>query len=412
MASSGMGNARVSVNLKQFLAAPPSEEAELEVAEPIVLIRGSYPDIYAVDSEGNKDPNAKSEGLHLRVHNLSVFVKPNKPGQKGFNSFREIVCSSGPEPHAPQPCLGCYLQDHGNKEARPKDNWAFNIAHLGVYHMKPLMKDGQIQMKKDGSGPVMVKEECVAYKMENVSLGRGIQAGKVRDQKLVDKFKECESCKQGHPFVWGDHRILQLGMKHLKNLFEIDDMVGSKCANCETHILRVGFDCSACGKELVDLSKVQWTNDDIDNFAASGHCDQCGSAPKTRYRCGYSEKFRQVQEPCSSPRRTDIFDCVLWVQRQGESTESEIVVKRIELIKNSKSPDGRPMEECLKEIVKEPFDLVEMYKPETVESQSEILQMQNPYAQTQQQYSSYSNPNEATGAPTFPAFPGRPNFGK
>lgn len=413
MASSGMGSSKVSVNLKQFLSAPPNQEAETEVSEAIVLIRGEYPDIYAMDGSGNRDPNAKSEGLHLRVHNFSVHVKPNKPGQSGFNTFREITCSAGPEPHTPQPCVGCYSVDHGAKESRAKDNWAFNIAHLGVYHLKPLVKDGQVQMKKDGSGPVLVKEECVSYKMENVALGRGVQSGKVRDQKLINKFKKCESCEQGHAFIWGDHRILQLGMKHLKNLFEIDDMVGSKCANCETNILRTGFDCRGCGNRMVDLSSVQWTNDDIDNFANTKvECDACGAVdiPKTVYRCGFNDKFKQVSEPCSNPRRTDIFDCVLWVQRQGESTESEIVVKRVELIKNHKSPEGKPLEECLKEIVKEPFDLVEMYKPDTVEAQAEAIQIQNPYANTQQQYTNYGQAN--TGAPAFPGMPNRANYNK
>src|SRR5215204_5333214 len=66
VAATGMGNSKVSINLKNFLAAPPSEEAELEVSEPIVMIRGAYPDIYAVDANGNKDTQATSEGLHLR----------------------------------------------------------------------------------------------------------------------------------------------------------------------------------------------------------------------------------------------------------------------------------------------------------------------------------------------------------
>jgi hypothetical protein len=407
-ASAGTGNAKVSANLRNFLAAPPSEEAELEVSEPIVLVKGSYSDPYAVDENGNRDMNSTSEGLHLKVHTFSVYIKPSKPGQNGFNTFRELVCSSGPEPHAPQPCVGCYMVDHGAKDSKPKDNWAFNIAHLGVYHLKPLVKDGQVQMKKDGSGPILIKEECISYKMDNVALGRGVTSGKIKDQKLINKYKTCESCKEQHPFTWGDHRIMQLGMKHLRNLFEIDEMVGSKCANCETTILRVGFDCSGCGAELVDLSKVQWTNDEIDDYAARGQCGSCDSRAVVKYRCGYNDKFKVVQEPCNSPRRTDIFDCVLWIQRQGESTESEIVVKRVELIKNYKSPEGKPLTDCLAEIVKEPFDLVEMYKPETVENQSELIQVQNPYANAQTQYTNYPG-TENTGTPVFP---GRPNFGK
>ena len=396
----GMGKQRSTFDLRPFLAPPPHEEAKIEAAAPVVLIAGQYEDIYAVDANGVRIiPPPVQEGLHVRAHNFNVFMKPRNPNERGYNTFRELYCSAGPDPHAPQPCLGCYMGDHGaDKSTRARDSWVFNIAHLGLYHSVPLVKDGVVQMKRDQSGPVMIKQECTSYKMENVYLGRAVQAGRVGPD-LARKYKPCEGCNQQAPFVWGDHRVLQLGLKHLENIFEIDDKVGKQCINCGTSILRVAFDCEKCGNELLNLSQVSWTNDQIEQYMKTQQSCGCGHVglPKSAYECGFDENYNQIAEPCANPQKTSIFDCVLWLQREGESTSSEVVVKRVELISQYKTQDGRPLTEHLKDIVKEPFDLVEMYKPDDLDDQAKTLQMQNPYAQQQQQYTGYNQQPQPGG---------------
>ncbi len=427
----GMGKSRISFDLRPFLAAPPSEESKIEAAEPIVLIPGDYDDVYAIDAQTGARivPPIKSEAYHFRVHTFSVFMAPRNPQEQGYNTFRDVVCSSGPEPHAPQPCIGCYQLDHGVKDAKSKDNWAFNMAHLGWYHNVPLVKDGVVQMKRDNSGPVTVKQECLSYKMENVYLGRAIQsAGNRIPTAIIKKYKECEGCKQSQPFTFGDHRVLQLGFKHLKNILEIDDKVGKKCLNCNTVILRVAFDCEKCNEELLDLSQVQWTNDQIEQYSKSMTTCTCGHVglPKSGYQCGFDENYNKIdisyEMACGNPQKTSIFDCVLWVQREGESTESSVIVKRVELLSQYKTQDNRPLSEHLKEIVKEPYNLVDMYKPDSLEDQAESIRVQNPYQQAPQ-HAPYgggqqSGPNQGPsvggpgpGYPNMP-MPGRPNFGK
>lgn len=409
-AGAGMGKERITFDLRPFLAAPPSEESKVEAAEPVVLIPGEYEDPYAVDENGNRIiPPPKAEAHHFRIHTFSVHVKGRNPSERGFNTFRDLVCSSGPEPHAPQPCLGCYQVDHGAKDSKAKDNWAFNMAHLGWYHQVPLVKDGQVVMKKDNSGPVMVKQECLGYKMENVYLGRAIQSGRVPPQ-IAKKYKECEGCKHSAGFVWGDHRVLQLGFKHLKNILEIDDKVGKKCINCNTGILRVAFDCEKCEAELLDLSQVQWTNDQIEQYSKTpATCQACGhqAKPKSAYECGYDDNYNQVAQSCGNPVKTTIFDCVLWLQREGESTESEVVVKRVELISQYKTQDSRHLADHIKEIVKAPFELADMYKPDSTDEQAETIRVQNPYSQQQPQYGSYQG-NPPPGAPQGYPMPGQP----
>lgn len=415
MASSGTGKNKVGLDLRAFLAAPPSEESKIEAAEPIVLIKGAYEDIFQIDKASGQRvlPPPVTEGYHLRLHTFSLFMKPRNPNEKGFNTFRDVICSSGPEPHAPQPCLGCYEVDHGNKDARPKDNWAFNIAHLGWYHQTPLIKDGQIQMKRDNSGPVMVKRECTRQKPESIYLERAIQANRA-PQSIANKLKPCEGCQSGQPnWTYGDHRVLQLGFKHLKNLFDIDDQVSKRCLTCGTGIIRVAFDCAHCKNEIVDLSTLSWTNDQIKQFSESPQqCPNqgCGfvGIPESAYECGYDDNFNRVAEPCTDPRKTSIFDCVVWIQREGESVDSEVVVKRVELISQFHTHDNRALQDHLKEIVKEPFDFVEMYKPESTDEQASTLQMQNPYAQQQPQYGNYGPPGAQPQGGGYPQQQGYP----
>lgn len=395
---SGTGKNRTTFDLRPFLSPPPHEEAKVEAAEAVVLIPGDYEDVYAMYPEGHPQmgqrvlPPPKQEGLHIRAHTFNVFMKPRNPNERGYNSFREIYCSAGPEPHAPQPCVGCYQVDHGQKDSRARDAWVFNIAHLAWYHLIPYTKDNVVQMKKDGSGPVMIKVECMQHKMENVYLGRAAHAGRA-PADIARRFKECEGCQRQAEWTWGDHRILQLGFKHLKNIFEIDDMVGKKCINCGTSILRIAFDCEKCNNELLDLSQVMWTNDQVEMYTKTQQQCQCGhlGLPKSAYECGFDDNFNRVAEPCPNPQKTTIFDCVLWLQREGESTDSEVVVKRVERISQfqARTPGQRPLPEFLTEIVKEPFNLAEMYKPDSLDDQAESIRVDNPYAQQQQQYTNY-----------------------
>lgn len=431
--------------LKPFLAAAPSEESWIQMAEPVVIVAGQYQDLYARNQDGSAIiPPPTIEGYRYRSHTFPLFIQPEKPGQQGFKTFRDIVCSAGPEPHAPQPCIGCYQVDHGAKDSKPRDQWAFNIAHLAWYHLHPLMKDGQIQYKKNSSEPVMVKDQCRAHSTENIILGRAAASG----ARGFRQPKPCEGCTAQHPFVFGDHRVLQVGFKHLKNILQLDEDLGKRCANCGTFLIRVAFDCTACGNELLNVAQTGWTNAQYDTYSKTPQqCMRCQrqELPKSVFECGFDERYARVGTGCPDnvePRKTSVFDSVLWVQREGENTESEIAVKKYELISQFKTPDGRPLSDVLKDLVRAPFNLAEMYSPDSLDEQAETLRIQNPYAApAAQQYQPYGGPQQTvpgqqypmpqqpgpaqgyapqggyappgqpTGYPNMPT-PGRPNFGK
>ena len=431
--------------LVNFLAAAPNEEAYLQISEPVVIIPGKYPDPYMRNADGTPVlPVQEIEALHFRAHTFPVFVKPKNGA--GFQTFRDMVCSAGPDPHAAQQCIGCNQADHGNKDAKPKDQWAFNIAHLAWYHSSPLMKDGQVQMKKDNSGPILVKNQCANQRMENIVLTRAAQA---RAQGFRAP-KACEGCQQGHPFVFGDHRVIQVGKKHLDNILDLDVELGKRCANCGTNLLLLYFDCGKCSEHMVDLASSGWTNAQIAEFGKSQQqCSKCQTVGQfvPYYECGYDERYAKIAGAgCGSdiePIKGSIFDNVLWLQREGEKTETEFAVKKQELISQFKTPDGRPLADHLAEVVKAPFNLAEMYSPESLDDQAAMINIPNPYAAQQPQFQQYSQyggqpqqpqqpqgfgppqqggyapPQQNFGPPTtqqpqYPGMPqpGRPNYGK
>lgn len=377
-------------DMKKFLAAPPNEEARMGVSEPIILLKGEYKDLYARDENGNPvNPPPVTEGYHFKSHTFNVMVPPKSAGQRGYNQFRDVTCSSGPEAHAPQPCCGCHANDNG-MDGRPRDQWAFEAVHLGWYHQSPLVKDNQVQMKRDGGGPVLVKNECDTQRKLNQIYGRAHQSD-------PNKYKApyvCEGCQGQHPWAWGDHRTLQLGKNHLLNLLDVNDKIGQKCATCGTNILRVAFDCgnAQCGQELIDVATTGWTNQQLDQYAKQPiGCQRCGyvGLPVPAFSCGFNENFQQVAPECANPKQTALWDCVLWIQREGESTSSEIVITRIDPIATFQTPDNRPLTDHIRELVKDRYDLAEMFKPDSLEEQAKRLFIQNPYAAPQQTYQSY-----------------------
>jgi hypothetical protein len=268
------------------------------------------------------------------------------------------------------------------------------MAHLQWYHNSPLVdrSTNQVKMKRDNSGPVMVRQECLNAKMENVVLGRGAQ------QHSKRKYRQCDGCGGQHPFLYGDHKVLQLGFKHLKSLLSIDEDLGKKCVNCGTFIIRLFFNCgnADCNARLVDIGTTGWTNEQIDQFSKTPQqCQHCNfyGAPYSEYKCGFDQNFYPVPGAgCHGdiePEKTTIFDCVIWLQREGENTESDIVVKKFEPISTFRTHDGRPLSEHLKEIVKSPFNMGEMYAAESLDEQANTIRQANPYATAQPQFSGY-----------------------
>lgn len=400
----------------------PDETRGTQVAEPIVFMAADYIDVYQTHDENNQPlPGPVHQPAYrFRSHTVPATIKP-KNGQ-AFQKFVDLICSSGIDQHAPQPCLGCYFVDHG-EDISARDQWAMNVAHLGWYHEVPLVRDGQIQMKRDGKGPVMVKNECQTHRMLNQVYQRMDQATRGKPQA-----RPCEGCQQQAPFVWGDQRVVQVGKNQINNILAFNDQLGNTCANCGTGIMVVAYTCSRCNEDILDVASSGWTNAQIDQFSkVVSQCRACGNIdrPVPAYECGIDLRTMQpVAGGCPenvSPRPLDIFDVVVWVQREGESTTSALVVKYWMPIQNFRMPDGRlsgfqdgrPLADALKEIVAKPFDLKAMYTPLSLDEQAKQIQRQNPFVAAAPAYSAYGAAPQGYGPPGYPppGAPGTPGYG-
>lgn len=389
----------MTANMMQFLT--PDETRGLQIAEPVVFITSAYPDVYQT-TDDNGQPLQEpvlNPAYRFKSHTIPTIVKGTN-GRPGWKKFAELVCSAGLNPHSPQPCVGCYISDHGEDGTQSKDQWAFNVAHLAWYHETPVIKNGQVQMKKDNSGPLTNKVECITHKQANIVFGRMDQMN--RGQPMA---KTCEGCANQYKFVWGDHRVLQVGKGQLMNILACNDKLGERCYYCDQAIVTWAYTCSnmACRAGLLHIQQSGQTNAQIDQFSKRAiQCGTCGTVglPKPAYSCQCAAG--------TDPRPLDMFDVVMWAQRDGEGTKTAFSARSSTIIEDYIMPDGvslsgypdnRPLEEALKDIVKSPFDLRQMFAPKTLDEQAKEIDRANPYAQQQGGYQPYPGqpPVQGTG---------------
>jgi len=390
---------------------PPHQTpgASRQVAEPVVFTEAEYNNTL-YDKDTNKVFQRVDPFYYFRKH---TFKRPGGRGPKGID-IKEVVCSAGVDPHAPQQCVPCYMVDHGTKGSDARDNVAFNLAHLMPYHSIPL-RDKQTQniiFKKDDNGnptqdPVLVEEQC--------------------------SIQGCVYCQQNqqyqqnfYPIKFGAQRIMELGTGHLGTILGLDAKVGLFCANCMTNIKLEGYCCKQCKATILDVATCGWKNEQIDQFGKQPYqCQNCGYSdlPEEEIDCGYDPQgfYKLNGRGCPedvAPRRLTLFDCVFYLQREGTDAQTKIVDVSWVRKDQFQTPDGRPLDDHLKEIVKAPFNFAEFYKPDTTEGQAKLLNTQNPYMQQgpgygppQQGYAPQGQQGYGPPPPQYPMPPGaQPQF--
>jgi hypothetical protein len=372
--------------------------SQLQAAEPIILVPGEYPNPYNLDYSGN--PTIE-EMYTRRSHRYQKHYR-GKP-----SSFRTMTCTRGPDPHNPQNCVPCLLIDHkqmDEKASGARDTWVVNLLHLGAYYQTPYVKDGQIQ-QRDGQ-TIMIKKECKQYSIGNRAYWTDRAA---RDQRAS---AQCDGCQNGTPHTLGMHRYWEVGKGHLNALLDFNDSVlSSICYYTGTRILQTGFACPHCGQVTMDASSSGLTNDQMKQFAENPqNCSNCHQPglPRALYESGYDDNFMSKRSDYQPPvdaggqpipvRPLDIFDVVLWVQREGESTKSAPVVKHWTRI--TQAPFGEngaaiDLTEMVEKEVSKVFDFDELFST-TTDQQAKDLDCANPYNQ-QGPSAGYSPPQQQQG---------------
>lgn len=381
--------------------------------DPIMLVQPEtpYDDIYAVDDAGNWT-GQREAALHILTHQVQLY-------KNGKETYAEFTCTAGPNRHAPQNCVGCQQNDAGNKSvANSRQHWAFNVKHLVPYHEVPLMdrKTNAIKYKKDKPNePVMVLEAC-----RNGTPAERLYA--------MNNRKQCEHCQRGIQITYGAPKVFVLGKSHLEELLRVDAHLEQTCSNCMTRLIKMAYACSKCDADLLDLSQTQMTNDQVREFASVPQRCQCGNValPKAIYDCGWdpSGAYKLPSGGCPQhvePRPLSIFDVVFYVHKEGESTQSKLVISPPTPIQHFKTITGNAdlVQWLQMPHLQRGFDLKDMYKAQSLDEQAQLCNVPNPYGQQQPQYQQYGAPQggfapppaQQYGAPQQPQAPMAPPYG-
>jgi hypothetical protein len=273
--------------------------------EDILLTRAAYENPDDIDE---KTGEARLAHFHTcQMHHLKL-----KPSGKG--SFMTARCGLDA---GKKDCLGCKCQAEGDRRITKKPDYSFNILHFGLYERVPLERDGKVVKHDDGESrgkPVLVWEAVEKpsdRKRILADLDGYIQDGTVR---LYQK------------------RYIEVGGGHRDDLAQIDADAAKFC-RCGGDLTPVAFTCEQCEEELADVDKDDMGKKEVAAFAMSREkCKKCGhiGLPVPENTCN----------GCKKPEPLSAFDVVARVRKEGEGTNSHIVVKKITPLDQYQLPDG------------------------------------------------------------------------
>jgi hypothetical protein len=293
------------------------------VTTKLRLLPGSYTDLEGLDSE--------------YYPYVNHFVKRSN---KSFICSKQYKITDGDLTAVGGKCLGCEAIEKGDDGVGWQLLHAFNAIHLAYYHLEPVFDD-------DGK-PIVYK--------------KGDRQGEQVHRKVLCEGRRCKYCKDGLEKVFGKKVHLSLGSRHLGQLAGITNEIEKDCANCGGRLEEVLWECSNCAEPLIDLANTDMKDEDILKVTARHmECPKCGTKdfPIKQSEC----------DGCQDPTPLSIFDCDLEIKREGENTDSTIMV-----------PRWTPTElsDDLKEMAK-PWPFKKVFSPDPFDWQAKVLKIRNPY---------------------------------
>lgn len=387
-------------------------------ATPFILIKGDYldpdpdPDNVEIDlSTGQPLPVKVPYHKWLNHVVKTVWQGTGKP------RYINEPCARGWDKHNPQSCAGCAAIDTGDKRINLTEKYSFGIIHLALYHRHPLAdykNPGQWVNKKDNSGPVLVETECTGIKQCNFCRWMSGQP------PILQQGENWPQYPQGSiSTVFGSRRYLELGKGHLADLGEWDKQISSRCGGiayvrnpdgsfmlnqqgqaipkgrCNAFLDVDGYACPHCNQMLINAETDPRPLEELEALTMK------------KYPCHHCQRpvFLKEINSCSSCGNGSVqglFDGVLYGQRQGEDTQSHLVLVQFDTLADfeaSLPPDvrqliGKPLSERIAELNK-PYEFSELYKPKSYEEMAKRLELnvqtQSVYGQ-QPQYQQYAQP--------------------
>lgn len=328
------------------------------------------------------------------------------------NKIRTTSCSAGPNPHAPQQCVGCQLEQTGDRSIKLSDAYAVGLYHLKPYHGHPILdaQTNQYLIKKDGpeAGKYVIGyDECEG---RNCNFCRAL-AGQ---QPVLQPGETFPYWPKDITTVFGHRRYLEMGRNGLDDLKGWDLSIMSTCFSqgylrhpqtgqyildqqsqqpipsgiCGNQLTTVSWNCVYCNSVLIDMATDQ--RDDKQIAEALGQLIPC-------QRCQRGVDVQEVVtcDVCNKPTQLNVFSgaMVLWLKKTGQDTSTHMVLDKFEpldlaqvsLTRNYGGyfPDGnggtklftdRDLKKLLEDSAK-PYDFEELLRPLDLQKQAKILEV-------------------------------------
>jgi len=353
---------------------------------PIIVVRGEYTDPRPADELKEIDPaTGRAKPVINPYYKARVHKRVMNKGRPD-EWFADDICSAGNDPHNPQPCVGCFAVDSGDKTVGVADSFALTIVHLAYYHGHPLIdrEKGGIVMKNDNSGPVMIQTECAGRTCNFCRVLRGEPP--LPPQHGQDPWPGFDP--RSLTTTFGKRRYLEIGKGHLSDIEGIDQVISAQCGNCRSQLTTDGFACPHCNTLIIDMTNDPRSDEQI---------AQDAMRPYPCTRCNRPVLLKEIVscETCAAqnaqPLQLSLFDVVIFGMRQGEGTKSHITQglphKTIEEFGRGIDPQflgGKNLREFIADLAK-PYDFDEVMKPRSLQDQAHRLRLPMPGGMMQPQ---------------------------
>lgn len=297
------------------------------------------------------------------------FVHKGSKKVNGKDTFPDIVCTAGSDIYSPKPCLGCYLYDNTKVAKGTINPWRkslttkWQVLHLAFYHSVPRLDDTGTQVVYDEK-PQFNKEPCLG--------------------------EDCKRCGEGYAKTFGRIMKVDLGPSHSKNLLGHRKELYWTCQGCMLKIVTNSLICPECDATVLNINiktmEGKELNEKLDKIrlliSEDHKCIKCGYTGRLiegndcLYNDDRATKKRNKKCPFEAPVRGDIFNSVVLLTKEGEKSNSTLVMKRFfSMFGASLDPYELP-EEVLLEYPNMPLeDVIEAIKVRAIQENNGLFDL-------------------------------------
>lgn len=378
---------------------------------PIVMITADYVDHSPPAEQVEIDP-VTGRPKEVRTAFFKARKHKRKIMKNGNDWYSDEICSAGNDPHNPQPCVGCFAMDSGDKSVSSNDIFCFGLVHLALYHAHPVLDDkNQIMMRRDNSGHVENFDECSG---RNCNYCRTLAGAPLMQDPKWPNWQP-----QHIRPIFGQRRYFEIGKGHLSNLESWDTAVSACCQQCRRTLTTDGFKCPTCHNRVIDMTTDPRTDEQIQEAVSVPYpCMACNRPVLLTEEVSCDTCTSQGRQGSPFP----LFGSVLHALREGENMKSQMVLRTFQHIEEFEREEigkqlmfgatvgqlmnGKTMRQLVEELA-QPYDFPELMKPRGLPEQSKRLELPIPPTAQGQGYQpqtqSYQPPgNQGYGAQRQP----------